>query len=178
VFGVVAQLIERKGHRVLMRALQRLPSREGFTILCFGQGPLREALEQEARDQGLGEVLRFAGFRKDLQRWMGGLDGLVHPALMEGLGVSLLQASAAGVPVIASRAGGMPEAVRDGENGLLVPPGDDAALADALRRLIGDAALRRRLGDGGRALIAREFSIDAMVEGNLGVYREVLAGGS
>ena len=93
---------------------------------------------------------------------------------MEGLGVSLLQAASAAVPIIASDAGGIPEAVRDGENGLLVPPGDVAALGAALDRLLGDADLRRRLGEGGRAMMRREFSIDAMVEGNLAVYRELL----
>ncbi|MGV2481583.1 UNVERIFIED_CONTAM: glycosyltransferase, partial [Salmonella enterica subsp. enterica serovar Weltevreden] len=84
-----------------------------------------------------------AGFRKDLPRWLGCLDLLVHPALMEGLGVSLLQASAAGVPIIASRAGGMPEAVRDGVNGLLVPPGDVAPLRLALQEMLADPAERR-----------------------------------
>lgn len=174
VAGVVAQLIERKGHRVLFEALARMTAAERPLVICFGQGPQRQALETEVTRLGLTADVRFAGFRDDLPRWMGNLDLLVHPAYMEGLGVSLLQAAAAGVPIIASRAGGMPEAVRDGENGLLVPPGDVDALLVALRRLIGDAALRRRLAQGGPALIAREFSIDAMVDGNLAVYRDVL----
>lgn len=173
LIGVVAQLIERKGHRVLFDALRALPDRSpNVRVICFGQGPLRETLEREAAD--LGETIRFAGFRTDLARWIGALDLLVHPALMEGLGVSLLQASAAGVPIIASRAGGMPEAVADGRTGLLVPPGDALALRDALRRLIEDPALRRRLGDQGRARIEREFSVETMVRGNLAVYRELV----
>ncbi|MFA5940515.1 MAG: glycosyltransferase [Sinimarinibacterium sp.] len=175
VAGVVAQLIERKGHRVLFEALARIrPERRPF-VVCFGQGPQREALDAEVARLGLSADVRFAGFRSDLPRWMGCLDLLVHPAWMEGLGVSLLQAAAAGVPIIASRAGGMPEAVRDGENGLLVPPGDIGALQAALERLLGDEGLRLRLAQGGPALIAREFSIDAMVDGNLAVYRELLA---
>src|SRR5581483_270320 len=93
----------------------------------------------------------------------------------EGLGVSLLQASAAGVPIVACRAGGIPEAVRDGVNGLLVPPGDVQALKDAIARLLDDRELAQRLGQGGRDLVACEFSLDSMVEGNLAVYREVLA---
>lgn len=172
LIGVVAQLIERKGHRVLFEALRRLPQRGRLRVLVFGQGPLRDALERECAD--LGDCVRFAGFRKDLPRWTGALDVLVHPALMEGLGVSLLQASAAGVPIIASRAGGMPEAVADEMTGLIVPPGDADALRAALVRLIDDAVLRRRLGAQGRARIEREFSVDQMVEGNLAVYREVL----
>lgn len=172
--GVVAQLIERKGHAVLLEALRDLPQRTQLDVLFFGQGPRRDALERQVADLGLGDVVRFAGFRKDLPRWMGALDLLVHPAYLEGLGVSLLQAAAAGVPIIASRAGGMPEAVRDGRNGLLVPPGDVAALRAALSRLIDDAPLRTRLAAGGPALIADEFSLDSMVEGNLAVYRELL----
>jgi len=174
VAGVVAQLIERKGHRVLFEALARMPPAQRPLVLCFGQGPQRAALEAEVARLELQADVRFAGFRDDLPRWMGCLDLLVHPAYIEGLGVSLLQAAAAGVPIIASRAGGMPEAVRDGENGLLVPPGDVAALQAALLRLLTDDALRRRLGAGGPALIAREFSLDAMVDGNLAVYRELL----
>ena len=90
------------------------------------------------------------------------------------MGVSLLQAASAGVPIVASRAGGIPEAVREGENGLLVPPGDVAALCAAIGTLLDDPERRRALGAGGRALMAREFSIGAMVEGNLAVYRELL----
>jgi glycosyltransferase involved in cell wall biosynthesis len=170
--GVVAQLIERKGHRLLLAALRADASLANrVQVLCFGQGPLRAALEAES--QGL--PVQFVGFRDDLQRWLPALDLLVHPALREGLGVSLLQASAAGVPIIASRAGGIPEAVRDGINGLLVPPGDAPALGAALHRLVDDAGLRRQLGEQGRSLMKAEFSVAAMVEGNLAVYREVLA---
>lgn len=175
LIGVVAQLIERKGHRVLFEALRRLAPPPGtLSLVVFGQGPRRAALEQQVRDTGLTGVVRFAGFRHDLPRWLGCLDLLVHPALMEGLGVSLLQASAAGVPIIASRAGGMPEAVRDGVNGLLVPPGDAGALAAALAQLIEDQALRRALGAAGPRLIEAEFSPEAMMEGNLRVYQQLL----
>jgi glycosyltransferase involved in cell wall biosynthesis len=117
----------------------------------------------------------LAGFRDDLSQILPCLDLLAHPATMEGLGVSLLQASAAGVPIVASRAGGISEAVRDGVNGLLVPPGDAAALGAALSRLLADADLRRRLGAAGRILIRDEFSADVMIEGNLSVYRELVA---
>ncbi len=172
VIGIVAQLIERKGHRVLFDALRTLPDRARLRVICFGQGPLDESLRREAAD--LGDTVRFAGFRKDLNRWVGALDLLVHPALMEGLGISLLQASAAGVPIIACRAGGMPEAVADGVSGVLVEPGDVAGLAAALSALVGDPALRAKLGTQGRTRIEREFSVKAMVDGNLAVYDELL----
>ena len=95
---------------------------------------------------------------------------------MEGLGVSLLQAAAAGVALVGSRAGGIPEIVVDGETGILLEPGDRQALAAAVRRLLLDDVLRRRLGAGGRKRVESLFSVDAMVAGNLAVYRDVLAG--
>jgi glycosyltransferase involved in cell wall biosynthesis len=174
--GVVAQLIERKGHRLLLRALPGLiQAHPGLRVIFFGQGPLAAALAGEVRALGLEDRVTLAGFRDDLNELVPCLDLLVHPATMEGLGVSLLQAASAGVPIVASRAGGIPEAVREGENGGLVPPGDVPALAAACAALLADPERRRALGAGGRALIAREFSIDAMVEGNLRVYSELLA---
>lgn len=173
--GVVAQLIGRKGHRFLLQALPRLLAQfPALHVLFFGKGPQESELQNLARRLGVADHVHLAGFRDDLPRILPCLDVLAHPALMEGLGVSLLQASSAGVPIVASRAGGIPEAVRDGLNGLLVPPGDVDALGQALGRLLGDAALARQMGEAGRALIEREFSVDGMVEGNLQVYRELL----
>lgn len=175
VAGVVAQLIPRKGHRYLLAALPALLARHPrLQVLIFGQGPLEAELRAEVDAAGLAGAVRFTGFRHDLPRWLGGLDMLIHPADMEGLGVSLLQASAAAVPIVTSRAGGLPEAVQDGVTGILCPPGDVAALGAAIDRLAGDAALRARFGAAGRARILAEFSIDAMVDGNLRVYRQVL----
>lgn len=172
--GVVAQLIERKGHRVLFDALRKLPasSLSSVQVVCFGKGPLRQALEQDAQD--LENIVRFAGFRDDLPRWIGALDLLVHPAFMEGLGVSLLQASAAGVPIITSRAGGLPEAVKDGVSGVLVAPGDSNELAQVFKALCDDPVKRKQLGAQGRARIEQAFSVAKMVEGNLAVYKEII----
>lgn len=173
--GVVAQLIPRKGHAILLAALPPLAARHPeLRVVFFGQGPLAGALREQIRHAGLDGQVSLAGFRDDLAEILPCLDLLVHPALMEGLGVSLLQAASAGVPIVASRAGGIPEAVRDGENGLLVPPGDVAALRESIGLLLADPARRHALGAGGRALMARDFSIDAMVEGNLAVYGELL----
>jgi len=173
ILGIVAQLIERKGHRYLFEALAALKERQPFSLVVFGQGPLRESLEAMVRQLGLAERVRFAGFRKDLPRWLGGLDLLVHPALMEGLGVSLLQASAAGVPIIASRAGGMPEAVADGVSGLIVAPGNTQNLRTAIDRLLSNAAERQKFSERGRQRIHAEFSTGVMVAGNLRIYCEV-----
>lgn len=176
VAGIVAQLIPRKGHRYLLAALPALLAQfPALHVLLFGQGPLEGELRAICATPPLAGRVHLAGFRHDLPDWLGGLDLLVHPADMEGLGVSLLQAGAAAVPIIASRAGGLPEAVEDGVTGLLVPPGDIPALGAAMAHLLADPALRRRMGEAGRARILREFSVEAMVDGNLAVYREVLA---
>jgi glycosyltransferase involved in cell wall biosynthesis len=173
--GVVAQLIERKGHRFLLRALPPLVAEyPDLRLFFFGRGPLAAELEQEVQRLGLTGHVTLAGFRDDLDEVLPCLDLLVHPALKEGLGVSLLQAASAGVPIVASRAGGIPEAVRDGQNGFLVPPGDVTALGEALSNLLADPVRRHALGIGGRRLIAEEFSIDAMVDGNLAVYLDLL----
>lgn len=175
LLGVVAQLIPRKGHRWLIETLPGLVAvHPDLCVLFFGKGPEERALRAQAEDAGVGGHLVFAGFRDDLPAILPCLDLLVHPALMEGLGVSLLQAASAGVPIVASDVGGIPEAVRDGVNGLLVPPSDAPALASAVGRLLGDPALARRLGEAGRRLMRSEFSVGAMVEGNLSVYRELL----
>jgi glycosyltransferase involved in cell wall biosynthesis len=175
VIAIVAQLIRRKGHAVLLDAMPKL-LREipKLQVLFFGKGALQDELQQRIAAENLGERVRLAGYREDLPALLEGLDLLVHPAFAEGLGVSLLQASASGVAIVASRAGGIPEAVRDGVNGLLVPPHEVDALADAIIALAHDDARRRTLGDNGRRLIAEEFSVEAMVDGNLSVYRELL----
>jgi len=175
VAGMVAQLIHRKGHRHLIAALPAvLREHPAMHVAVFGQGPLRAELERQARKAGIAAHLHFLGFRTDLPQCLGCLDLLVHPADMEGLGVSLLQGAAAGLPLIGSRAGGIPEIVRDGESGLLIAPGDVDALARAMNRLLGDRELARRLGEGGRRLVAERFDVRAMVAGNLAVYRDVL----
>jgi glycosyltransferase involved in cell wall biosynthesis len=173
--GMVAQMIPRKGHRDLLAALPRvLSDQPRVRVLLFGQGPLRASLEKEVAAAGLRGHVHFAGFRDDLPRVLPNLALLVHPAHREGLGVALLQAAACGVPVVAARAGGIPEIVRNEENGLLVAPGDTTALAGALFRLCADSSLRRRLGERGREIAITDFSIDAMVGGNLAVYRSLI----
>jgi glycosyltransferase involved in cell wall biosynthesis len=177
VLGMVAQLIARKGHRHLLAALPALRARfPQLRVLMFGKGPEAAALRAQIAAGGLDDIVQLAGFRDDLARWLGGLDLLVHPADMEGLGVAVLQAAAAAVPVVATRAGGLSEAVLDGVTGVLVDAGDVDGLAAALARLLADPVLRRRMGEAGRRRVQSEFSVDAMVEGNLAVYRRVLAG--
>ncbi|NBC13150.1 MAG: glycosyltransferase [Gammaproteobacteria bacterium] len=176
VIAVVAQLIERKGHRFLLDALPAiLAAVPDLQVLFFGKGPMAGPLQERIDRDGLAAHVRLMGYREDLPRLLPCMDLLVHPATLEGLGVSLLQASAAGVPIVASRVGGIPEAVRDGVNGRLVPPAEVPALTAAILALLADVDLRRRMGQAGRDLVDQEFSVAGMVAGNLAVYRELLA---
>lgn len=175
--GVIAQLIPRKGHRYLLEILPRLQTRfPNLQVVFFGQGPLRAELEAYVAEHELAEVVTFAGFRKDMHKILPCLDLVVHPALMEGLGVALLQAAAAGVPIVGARAGGIPEVVRDGLNGRLVEPGNSEALFAAVCELLANPALAREYGDAGRELVQRDYSIGSMVEGYLNVYTGVSEG--
>ncbi len=176
VVGMAAQFIPRKGHHILLEAVPtilRIHPRTRFPL--FGRGPLVGEITQRVRARGLENAVRLPGFRQDLPRILPCLDLLVHPATMEGMGIALLQASAAGIPVVASAVGGIPEAVVHQETGLLVTPGDPQRLADAVSLLLDQPELARKMGARGRKRVLGEFSVDRMVEGNLAVYRETLA---
>ena len=174
VVGMAAQFIPRKGHDVLLAALPAVVEHfPDVQVLLFGKGREQEHVQRAVEREGLARNVLFAGFRDDLPSWFGALDLLVHPARREGLGVALLQAASAGLPIVASDAGGMGEIVIDGETGRLVPPGDAAALAEAMVALLGDRALAGRLGDGARRRVTEEFSVEAMTRGNLSVYEAV-----
>ena len=175
VIGMAAQFIERKGHRVLLDAIPEVLKVFPQTqFLLFGKGPLENDIAAQIQVRDLTHNVHLAGFRDDLERILPCLDVLAHPADMEGLGVSLLQAAAASVPIVATRVGGIPEAVRDGVNGILIAPSDPAALAQAIMKLLRDPNQAKAFGAQGRALMQKEFSIDVMVEGNLRVYRDVI----
>jgi len=174
--GMVAQFIPRKGHRYLIEAsghiLAQFPESR---FLLFGQGPLEEETRQLCRRQKVARFFRFAGFRKDLQRILPCLDLVVHPATMEGLGVSLLEAAASARPIVATRAGGIPEVVHHGVNGYLVPPADVPALVRSVLNVLQNPDGARRLGEAGREMVRSRFSILQMVRGNFQVYRDVLS---
>ncbi len=181
VVAVVAQLIPRKGHALLLQAwpqvIERCPNAR---LLVFGTGPLDADLKALADRNGeqieaTAGTVTFAGFRPDLRHFLGRVDLLVHPALKEALGVGVLEAQAAGVPVAAFAAGGLPEAVADAVTGLLVAPGDVDGLAGVIATLLDNPALRGELGARAAARIRREFSPERMVDAYLDLYREVLA---
>jgi len=175
VVAIVASLHARKGHAVLLDALAEL-ERRGLRPICLaaGTGPEGDALHDQASRLGLAGTLRWLGQVQDVRAVLAAADVVAMPSLAEGLGVAAIEAMAAGRPVIASRIGGLPELIDDGAQGILVPPGDAAALAAALARCLDDAALRERLGGAGR-LRAGAFSTLAMARGTEAVYERALA---
>ena len=178
VLAVIAQLIHRKGHRHLLAALPEVLKKhpEAYGLL-FGKGPLFDELQTKIQALGFQNRVRMVGFRDDLERILPCLYGVVHPADMEGLGVSLLQAAAAGVPLIGTNAGGIPEIVRHGENGILIEPKNVAQLREAMLTLLSDEAQAKQWGQAGKEIVNEEFSIGAMVEGNYQIYQSLFSKG-
>jgi glycosyltransferase involved in cell wall biosynthesis len=175
--GVVARLQPEKGVADFLEAAARV-SRDSLEarFLVVGDGPLREELLGLAERVGLGDRVRFLGYRKDARSLVGLMDILVVPSLTEGSPLIVLEAMAAGVAVIASAVGGIPDQVRHDEEGILVPPGDPGALGDALGALLRDPDYARRLGEAGVRRTENEFSHEMMVRRIEAVYRAALDG--
>lgn len=173
----VAALTAHKGQRYLLEAVPVIrAARPEARVVIFGQGELRDELERHARALGLGDGLIFAGFRspEEIPSILKAIDVFVLSSVEEGLGTSLFDAMAAGAPIVATRAGGIPEIVRDGETGLLVPPRDPAALAGAVTRVLNDASLARRLAEAAGRFVRSAGTKERMVEETLRVYRDLL----
>jgi glycosyltransferase involved in cell wall biosynthesis len=172
---VAAALVQRKGVDVAIDALALLAREElAPPLWVAGAGPQQAALERRARRRGVAGQVRFLGRRDEVADLLGACDVFVLPSRHEGLGVAALEAMALGCPVVASRVGGLAEAVVHERTGLLVRPGDASALAEALARILGDAALRARLGAAGPALVAERHSAEALVDAYQALYLEVL----
>jgi glycosyltransferase involved in cell wall biosynthesis len=176
--GDIAAFGWHKAQEFLVRAtpllLEKVP---GAVVLFIGDGDCREKVEAEAREAGLlGGAVRFLGWRDDVPEVMHSLDCFVMCSVLEGLCTSALDAQAAGIPVVASAVGGLVEAVADGETGLLVPPRDPRALADAVARVLLDRDAARKMGEAGRVRVRRTYSVQAMVRGTRDVYGRMLAG--
>lgn len=173
----MAELSREKGHRTLLEAwtavLRELPAPR---LVLLGDGPERPHLERLAGHLPAGTVL-LAGHREDVPAWLKRLDLYVQPSLAEGLGSSTLEAMACRLAVVASRTGGLPEAVEDGVTGRLVPPGEASPLAAAVVDLLRDPERARRFGAAGRARVETRFAAPAMVERYLELYRDLAAGG-
>jgi glycosyltransferase involved in cell wall biosynthesis len=180
VFTIAAagQLIPRKGHSFLLQAASELRlTHPDFRLVIFGDGYLGNQLRAQAASLGLGDVVQFAGYRDDLDHFVGCFDLFVHPSSAEGLGVAALKAAAAGLAVVGCLAGGMRESVVDGETGLLVEPEDADALRHAIAKLMDDDELRASMGNAGRERMQNEFSIATMADRHVALYESMLKEG-
>ncbi len=179
VIGTVTRLDEpKKGLTVLLHALAALARRDGlppWQCVLVGEGPARDRLEALAAELGLKGRIVFAGMRRDVARVLPAVDLFVCPSLYEGFGIAIVEAMAAGRPVVASRVGGIPELVVDRETGLLVPPGDAAALAEALAALLTSPDRARQMGQRGRERAGKMFSIQTAVERHQQLYDSLSA---
>lgn len=174
LIGMVGRLIEQKGFRYGIQAFARIA--EEFPqarLVVVGDGQQRPMLEGETRRAGVSKRVNFLGWRDDSAALMAALDIFLMPSLWEGFGLVLLEAMARAVPVIGSAVSAIPEVVVHGETGLLVPPADVDALAEALRLLLGDAALRRHMGLLGEARLEDVFSAEQMVAEYARLYRQL-----
>lgn len=175
LIGNVAALVGHKDQATLIAAmpavLRALPHAR---LVIAGEGPLRGALERQIADLNVGHAVRLLGYRDDIPRLIKTLNVFVLSSCEEGLGTSVLDAMAACIPVVATRAGGIPEMVRDNETGLLAPIGGCESLACAMISVLKDAALRERLIQAAHRLVMESFTFQRMVDGNETVYRCVL----
>lgn len=162
----VGRVVHQKGLDVLLAALSKLPAEAEYALTIVGDGPLRGALTEQAAALGVLPRMRFAGWagREEMPELLRRADLFVFPSRDEGMPNAVLEAMAAGLPVVATRISGNEEVVVDGETGLLVPPDDPDALAGALAGLLTDAARRRRLGAAGRERVCREYSWRSVAE--------------
>jgi glycosyltransferase involved in cell wall biosynthesis len=177
IVGCVGGLSRHKGQLILMHAAGQLSGGPPSpTLVLVGEGPERPRLESEAVTlQGRVRVV-FAGERPDARALLPAFDLLVAPSIeREGFGLAALEGMDAGLPVIASRLGGLPEAVEDGRTGLLVPPGDVRALSLAIGRLLASPAERRALGAAGKRRVESRFRAASMTRRVESVYEEVLS---
>lgn len=168
----VARLHRQKGLEYLVSAAPLVPD---ALFLVAGDGQEDSRLQAQARALEVADRVVFLGYRDDIPELLAACDLFVLPSLFEGLPVAVLEAMAAGKPVIASAIGGTDEAIVNGETGLLVPPRDPAALARAIRTLLSDCELAGRLAAAAKVRVRERFSADTMVQRVIGLYEEVLA---
>jgi glycosyltransferase involved in cell wall biosynthesis len=174
--GIVGRLTPIKGHDVLLRALGRLGPRSGpeLYLYVFGEGHLESALRARCTELRIEDRVAFMGFREGIHGYLSQLDILAMPSFHEGIPYAALEAMNLGVALVASDVGGLGEILENEVDALLVPPGDEEALAGAIERLASDAALRTRLGRAAQAKVNDRFLAPHMVDRYLEVYRQAV----
>lgn len=175
--GLFARVDEFKGHPVLVEAMRRIvDARPNTYFVCVGavEPAMQKSLWERAAQDGVAERMRFTGVRDDVQRLLGAMDVVTLPSRYEMCSMSIIEAMAMGKPVVATRAGGNPELVADGQTGLLIERNPDA-LADALISLLSDSSRRAAMGTAARRRAESQFSANVMVERIESLYRELTA---
>jgi len=172
IAATVSVLRAGKGIEVLLAAIDKVPD---ALFVIFGDGPMRGEWTALAEQLGVSNRIRWAGFRKDVDELLAGCDLLVHPTLADAFPTVLLESMAAGVPVVASNVGGIPEIIDDGVTGVLVPPANPEALAAAVAALLGDRERSARMADAARAVAKERFSIEAWMRRLDAVYETAMA---
>jgi glycosyltransferase involved in cell wall biosynthesis len=173
---MVARFEEPKDHRTLFQALARL-RHMAWQLDLIGDGPLLGEAESQAAALGISDRVRFWGSRRDVAERLADSQVFLLLSEREGFPLSILEAMRAGLPVVASAVGGIPEAVEDGVTGFLIPARDPETLRDRVERLLADPALRRRLGADGRKRYEREFTLNHSFSKTLAVYKDAIESG-
>jgi len=180
VIGTVCRLVEpKKGLRFLLEAIALLEKEaEGpvCQVLIVGEGPAEERLRVMAQQLGIASRVIFAGVRRDIPQLLPLLDVFVLPSLYEGFGIAILEAMAAGRPVVATTVGGIPEFVTHGETGILVEPGDATVLARAINRILANPDQARQMGLRGQSHVREKFEMATVVRQHEDVYEACCAG--
>lgn len=175
VIGMNGRLRPEKGHDILIRAIPAIADQFPLArFLIVGSGGLASQLSRQIDGTGYSDRVIMAGFREDVPDCLAAMDIYVQPSRSEGQGTTIVEASAAGLPIVASRTGGIPDVVVDGETGILVEPESPSALADGMRRMLQDAGLRARFGKAAQARAADKFSVSTMIARTDELYRTVL----
>ncbi len=164
VVGTVAHLSREKGHHYLIEAASMIPDvQRKLRFVIVGDGACRRELEELVHGKGLKDIFNFAGFHSDIPEYLKAFDIFVLPSLSEGLGSAILEAMATSLPIVATEVGGIPELVKNGDNGFLVAPADSISLARAIQKLADDPDLSRRMGLRGRQRIEEQFTLERKI---------------
>lgn len=174
VLVMVARFHAGKGHAVLLEAMRNLTNRGAkVKLICLGEGEEEEKSRTLCQKLGLERQVRIEGFQPNVAQWLRAADINVLPTYYEGMPLTVLEAMASGLPTVASNVGGIPEMIKDGVSGFLVPPGDPGKLADALHALISQPELRVRMGEDALACVSCRFSLVQQVRNTESLYLEL-----
>lgn len=174
--GIIAVLRNKKGHRFLIRAAPEIIKKHPDTKFIFvGSGPKDKEIREEITAMGLQEHFILTGARKDIPEILNSLDIFVLPSQMEALGQAIIEAMSAGLPVVASNVGGIPELVKDGRTGFLVPKENPQALAEAINKLLAQPKMAKQMGQAGQQFVQSEFDYQHMIDKTDQLYKKLLS---